>query len=407
MLCLSTGPARASGLLQDKAVDATGSLRWGYWRSSRRLDDDKDLVPSSIWATASARSSYASLLFDGWLQYGSTEASQDRSELREAYVDVPLGQHLHARVGRQQLAWGRADKLNPTDNVSPRDYTLMSSEDDDQRYGADALKLDWDVSNFTATGLWIPRFEPTSVPFPAAVPLPVQSSVHHNQPGQWAAKLDRSGGTVDWSLSYYQGQDLTPDLGLQAGPAPTLLLSHHPVRVWGSDMASVVGRYGFRAELAYTQTANSDGSNPYIKSPFVYLVAGVERSVLADVNINVQYFGRRLLHHQPPESYADPNVQQVATQQDVLNSQLDATQHGATVRISKDWLNDTLKTEFIGAISVPHRSYAAMPKVVYALNDHWKIAVGADVMNGNQEGVFGRLRSNNGVHLELRRSFGF
>ena len=43
--------------------------------------------------------------------------------LREAYVDLYefLSPNLDLRIGRQRIAWGTADKINPTDNINPDD----------------------------------------------------------------------------------------------------------------------------------------------------------------------------------------------------------------------------------------------------------------------------------------------
>jgi len=44
-------------------------------------------------------------------------------DIREAYVDFKgfIFDNLDLRIGRQRIAWGTADKLNPTDNLNPDD----------------------------------------------------------------------------------------------------------------------------------------------------------------------------------------------------------------------------------------------------------------------------------------------
>ena len=59
--------------------------------------------------------------------------------IREAYLDLSHGP-LDLRIGKQIIAWGRADRINPTDNLTPRDYTLLVPDDDDQRLGTPAVK---------------------------------------------------------------------------------------------------------------------------------------------------------------------------------------------------------------------------------------------------------------------------
>ncbi len=55
-------------------------------------------------------------------------------QLREAYADLYLGD-FDLRAGQQIIAWGRADGINPTNNLTPQDYFVRSPEPDDIRMG--------------------------------------------------------------------------------------------------------------------------------------------------------------------------------------------------------------------------------------------------------------------------------
>src|SRR5262249_54766607 len=47
-----------------------------------------------------------------------------RSPLRFESLSIKLDLgHLDLELGRQKLAWGRTDGVNPTDNLTPRDWT--------------------------------------------------------------------------------------------------------------------------------------------------------------------------------------------------------------------------------------------------------------------------------------------
>lgn len=61
--------------------------------------------------------------------------------LRELYASYNWDQTFYLDVGRQIVVWGRADGINPTDNLSPRDYTRLVPDETDQRLGNDAIKL--------------------------------------------------------------------------------------------------------------------------------------------------------------------------------------------------------------------------------------------------------------------------
>ena len=51
--------------------------------------------------------------------------------------------YLDVRAGRQIIAWGRADGLNPTDNLTGEDLTLLAPDDDDRRLGTTALRASY------------------------------------------------------------------------------------------------------------------------------------------------------------------------------------------------------------------------------------------------------------------------
>ena len=224
--------------------------------------------------------------------------------------------------------------------------------------------------------------------------------------GQGALKLDRSGGEVDWSVSYFNGYDLNPDLKIGAsGPSGTnLILQHRRIRVLGADGATVVGRYGLRAEAAYTWTEDA-GGDPLVKQPFLYAVLGGDRTYYDNFNVNLQYYFRRVTNYSDPQSIADPLLRGIALQGAITSNQMDRFQHGLTMRISNKWLNETLEGEIAGVVSMTYRDYALKPKLVYAFNDLLKGTFGMDIYRGASDTLFGRMRDNTSAFAELKYSF--
>ncbi len=68
-------------------------------------------------------------------------------EIREAYVELYgfLSKNLDVKIGKQRIAWGTADKLNPTDNLNP--YDLEDVLDFGRHRGSFALNLNYYLSN--------------------------------------------------------------------------------------------------------------------------------------------------------------------------------------------------------------------------------------------------------------------
>jgi hypothetical protein len=443
-----------------------GSVRSGYWFRSRKLDERENLATEAIWLKVSSTiGKHASLLADVWFgtqdlvtlaggnsQTGrnSTTApgTQVEGRVREAYFDLHLGP-LDLRVGKQLSIWGRADTWNPTDNLSPRDYTLLTPDDSDQRSGTIGLKATYYLAhNLALTGFWIPYFTPSV--FPVLPPNPAMSGMRSGGTvscimirnsctplanmniipssetwylGQGALRLELSGGAIDGSISYYHGLDLSPDMWPTVRTATSIdvNLVHHPVDVVGFDFATNLGRFGLRGEAAYTFTQNLDGKDPLVKKPFLYAVLGVDRTFGEYLNVNVQGLFRWVTNFQDPATQLamrsgpggvplDPVQQEqllsVAILEETINNQLDPFNYGISVRITDQWLHETLQAEVSGLAWVyPRASYGLRTKVAYAITDRLKVIAGADYFDGRTPSVFDNLHSNSTIYAEAR--FGF
>jgi hypothetical protein len=286
-------------------ADVTGSVRAGYWSSTRNLDDASHLGEGMLWLkTSHRRSDRLSFLAEGWIALrGPLRDGDATGELREAYVDLRFGK-LDLRAGRQIIAWGRADGVNPTDILSGQDFGLLAPDDADRRLGTTAARASYYVGDVSVMGVWLPEFRGHEFALPAPPPGIQIVQGGRRWPGnQWAVRAEQTGRAVDWSISYFRGKDMAPDLGVTgADDGDAIRLSHHPVRVFGADMATNVGRFGLRAEGAYVQTADSQGRDPFTKNPYLFIVSGADRTFGGLLNLNVQYLFRYVRKDPPAPS---------------------------------------------------------------------------------------------------------
>jgi hypothetical protein len=389
-------------------TEISGSLRGSYWRSSRQLTDDHDVGVTATWLRLRSDLVPAlSLVADGWLMNDHLfDADATRARLREGYLDIGLGP-VDVRVGKQIIAWGRADRINPTDNLTPRDFTLLVPEDADQRHGTPAVMTTYHVGNVSLTGVWLATFEPHVIPIqtPPAPFVLLRGREPRDPVSQFAFKVDQTGGAVDWSVSYFDGYNLYPDLSVRGVSftgveiAPT----YHRIRVVGADAATVWGSYGLRTEMAYTFTEQA--GRPGVTRPFLFMVAGVDRTVLGSLYFNVQLALRVVSDFRDPERIADPVQRAVATAQAAINDQLDEVSETVALRISKKWRADTLETEVAAAVGLVRQDFAVRPKIRYAITDRLRVTVGADIFRGPTPSFFGRLRDMSTAYAEVRWDF--
>lgn len=406
-----TSPARGK---EDFLSSFSGSVRGGYWSGSRSLDDQEDLKTASFWLKTTPKiGSLASAHLEGWvINQDLLGTNETKGMLREGFVDFAAGP-ADFRLGKQIIVWGRADQINPTDNLSPRDYTLLFPDENEQRFGSLGLKASTVVSALSIQGFWLPYFKPNVMPYvQPAPPLVLHEEEPENANGQWGLKIETTGNLGDGSISYYEGYDLNPGLALQtiyiASNQPPLLiaeLSHHWIRTFGMDGAVTVGRFGIRGEAAYTLTENPDGSNPFIKPPFFFVVLGGDRTFLEYLNINLQYIFKKVSKYHDPKNNPDPLTRAIAIQEALFNNQVDEISQGISMRVSNKWLNETLEAELAGIYMFIRHDYILRPKLTYALTDSWKILVAADFFEGPDDSYFGYLRKNSTGYTEFSYHF--
>ncbi len=386
----------------------TGSLRSGYWSSNRRLDDETNIGVASAWLKLDKKlDSGVGLFAEGYLANEDVFGDRrDASRLREGYVEGRKG-NFDYRVGKQIIAWGRTDRLNPTDNLTPRDATLLAGDIDEDRFGSLAAKASWNFDAATSlTGVWIPEFRPNVVPLPARPGVVYQENVPDSS-RQWALKLDQSGKAIDWSVSWFDGFDLSADIspGPTTAAAQVVKLDHHRIRVLGADAATTRGSFRFALEAAYVRTEDPDGINPGIKNPFVYGVFGVERDYTGNLTVIVQAFTREVVSYSNPEDIANPAARAIAVQQAVANNQYDRTQQGLSARIDKKWFNETLEGELAAAVLLNRDGYSLRPRVIYIWSDSIKFITGYEYFKGSDKTTYGLLEKNKLLYAELRYFF--
>lgn len=140
--------AGATGEARAEEITFGGLLRTYYYSSSRELDRRDHLYGASLEPKLDLRfSPEAAIHAEGRLIAQHPWKDSDAS-LREGYLDLAVND-ADFRLGKQIVKWGRADTINPTDNLTPSDYTLLYPEDDDLKTGIPAAKATYNAKGIT------------------------------------------------------------------------------------------------------------------------------------------------------------------------------------------------------------------------------------------------------------------
>ncbi len=84
----------------------------------------------------------------------------------EAYADFFLGP-VELRVGKQKVAWGQLDDLQPTDHLNPQDQTeFVFRPEAERKIGVPGLRLRGYQGPWTIDGVWNPVYTAYRLPAP-------------------------------------------------------------------------------------------------------------------------------------------------------------------------------------------------------------------------------------------------
>lgn len=391
----------------DRSLGLSGAIRLDYYRSSKTFDDDHDFAGATLQlkAAPALANGVSGKLSARITDPAIGEGRAARGRLIEGFVAIQ-SERTELRLGRQIVAWGRADGINPTDNLTPRDYTVLLPFEDDQRFGTDSARLDYAATHENTLSLFAtPFFEPSRIPRPRGAMFVERRPRETLGAAQLGVRVNRVAESLDWSISYLRGNSLLPSLR----PSPLSLdagaMTYDRIRVLGTDFARNFGRYGFRGEMAYLRSEDRAGTDPFAKNPQLYWVLGVDRTFFDNLNLNVQVFQRRVRGHRSFEVLSDPTERAFALQSALLSGQRDRVNGGITLRASNKWLNDTLEAEIFLIRNSTRRDLLLRPLVTYAFSDQWKGTIGLEYFRGAPDSQFGSQVANRGGFVELRYSF--
>lgn len=355
-------------------------------------------------------------------------------DIREAYADIYgfILKDMDIRIGRQRIAWGTADKLNPTDNLNSND--LEDIWDFGRHLGSDAIVLKYYAGNFTITGVYIPFFTPAVLPSgnessalsPGMTPPPGLAIRTISDPYINMPKNNFKEGSIpgikigtkifdfDFSLSYIYSRDDLPLMQIMQKVilSPTGVpgevdvsseLMYPRMHVAGVDTAGSLFNIGVWAECAvffpeevYTITDLSELGLPeqnsvaLKKEPYAKYVVGADYNFKSGIYINFQYL-HGFIHERGRDNLEDYFMFGLEYKFYDNKFKIIPVQGGVEI---KDY------NEIKGNYAVIYS-----PEFYYYPMDNLEICLGVRILDGKETTVFGRLNDNDEVFLRVKGSF--
>jgi hypothetical protein len=349
----------------------------------------------------------------------------------EAYVDLfdfPL-ENLDWRIGKQRIAWGTADTLNPTDNLNPDDFS--DPLDFGRKLPTTAFNATYYLGDYTLTGIWQPALRPVLLPQTGftfaqempSLPLPPTMIIAEREEhlllpepllknSMFAAKLKSTLLNVDWSLSYFRGFDDIPILkSITATPIDatslniTSFLSFPKLNVIGADLAGEFFSIGFWGEGAIFLpdeesvlliTAPGPLGTPQTEKQtilkdeayFKYTV-GLDYTFKGGIYINAQYM-RGFFHERGRESLQDYII----------------------ARVEKDFFDEELKVALSGGLEIKefdeiknNIGHIVAPELTLKPADSVEITLGTFLLGGKEGTLFGQWKDQDQAYLKVTVDF--
>jgi hypothetical protein len=396
------GGAALERFLSEQRI--TTWLRLDYFHGSNSLDDEHNLLGGTLQIKALPR---LSELLDGKVEARLTAPDvrdrkgygpQDR--LLEGFATLHL-EHVDLRVGKQIVAWGRADGINPTDNLTPRDYLVLLPQEEDQRVGTLAVRLDAYLARALSLEVFAsPFFEPDQFPLPTAgAVVATQQPRHSASNSEVGVRLNKVSGEFDWSLSYYHGYNLLPSA---SAAASSFRLYYDHIDVAGADCARNFGRLGFRSEVAYTWPTDHEGVDPNSRQRRLFWVNGMDRTFFENLNVNVQLFVRIMPRYEAPAELPDSMGRSAGAVNAIIGGQEASVSPGLTFRVSNQWLNNALRAEVLSLANFRRGDHYLRPLLTYDVSDRMQALLGANLWGGPPATQYGILKPDSGLFMEMR-----
>ena len=350
-------------------------------------------------------------------------------ELREAYIDIYgfMLPELDVRLGRQRIAWGTGDKINPTDNLNP--YDLQDIWDFGRHLGSDGMLASLYLGEYTVSTAILPMFTPAVLPagdwafimsqeteLPGLIVRNTADSIimpenNLRETFKGGLKLKKQFFGYDMSISYVYGISDLP-IANRALISPTenigevdiySELIYPKMHIAGFDITGAIDEIGVWGEVAmflpeevmlvtdmsalgmgvFESVALED--KPYVK----YLV-GADYTFRNGFYINLQYL-HGFMHERGRDNLQ--NYLLVGSELKLLNNKIKIMPIAGAIEIN-DFGN--IKDNF---------AMVYAPEITYNPIDNAELAVGTRLIEGSDNTTFGQLKNNDEVYFKLKYSF--
>ena len=372
-----------------EGVEFSGDIQtqWGVgapWTDSNTSAGKFTLGNINFTGKIDAWYGNSSALAEGTISYDALTNSIDFS-LGELWADY-TSSFWGVRIGRQKVAWGKADGIDITNVICPSDmssFAAMTSEN--SKLPIDAVRLSFSGNQFTADAYWIPFFTPAALPAEKVAGLPIEKPEFAIWNGEYGLKLSGYFPLLDLSLYGFYGWDDMPIIDMTiTAQGPVISAKYKRMTMAGIDAAIPIKEVVLRTEAAF-----------FPQQYFTIDEKRNEFSALAGLDwmpsgwtLTAQYFC----------DYVFGNLDKIERK--------DAYTHGATLSISKSLLNETMDLSLAGVVNFNAFDSLINPSLSYNLSDQINLETGAYILlpGPDEDGTYGAYKDYSTIYINVKFS---
>lgn len=343
--------------------------------------------------------------------------SRNRVFLKESYIKLNKGS-FDVTIGKQFLAWGKADGINPVDHFNPIDYSdLLDTKD--EKIAVLAMNLEYYINSFKLQAVFAPeytkyvlplessnRWNVETVPFIAnslgisnyltgtsETILPDDKKRHSN----YGISISNAIGGVDLSAYYFNGYNQLPsakaiDLTTNDNVSDSVVINMkyiiNKMQLFGFDFSTAIKGFGIRGEAAYIMPKDILIDNHYLQ----YAI-GLDYSLTNVIASNNMTLLVQWMH-----DITDKNISYSWFD---LNHIFQNTLLG---RIELDLGYDG-KLTVQSIYNMDNRDLYVQPKIEYHFTNKISGIVLLDLLSGKHDSLFGYYSKNNRYQFKLSYFF--
>lgn len=311
-----------------------------------------------------------------------SDDGDDTVSLSEVYAEMYF-QSMDLTIGKQQIAWGKADGINPTDYFNPEDLTDPFAEEN--KINVPAIRTEYYYQDWIFDLVWAPEFTAPEFPEPGdrwstfstgtmETILPAKE-VENSELGIRASKWTPE---IDFSVSIFRGFSKEPVFSSYFNKETETVdwqAEFYRVTALGGDFARDFGSFVFRGEGAYFIP---DNKYEELKNLYYQIVFGVDKDLTDKIYINTQYYREKEEDREPLQ---------------MLNF---STEYEITA---------FKNIELNGSYIWDDGDFVFNPVYKVDVMDNVTVSIGAYVLDGDRGTTYGTYTDKDYCYIELQRSF--